>query len=569
MRRNGFVMVAVLIVVAAAILVASGAIFTAHGEIISARAAGLERRLRDAALDGVALAADALAKDREKILAGANPTLDALQLEIPDGDRRIEVRLIPQWNGELVESESAKIDANAASPELLEQIFEGSSDAAQQIVARIADVRPVNTIDAAVALGTAGNGKAAGKRASAKSKPSADASAGVEGDGKSAGGSAAGSTTKSTDALREVLGSLSAIGEARDALDETPGASRAREGIPPIVALLTAHAREPLVTSDGSPKLDLVAAFGDNGGTGRATASLGQFEDAEREILEKVSKQAMDSTKDSTKDSPDDGMIVKALAARGIDSKRIDAILDSCTLHAGTRAPARLDIVRADTRVLAAMDGIGADAASRIVDLRDSLDPAERKGTSWLVSRRVLTPDQYAAVAGRITNRTAVWRFRVEARMVSAADAADAPAGKSSSSQSSSSQAAFSADDPHSVYAFDCIVDIGDERPRIAMLRDVTLLPTAKALAFIAAKQGTDGARGNAGRGRAADGSDGTDGEDMTDDASVDASLEPASLPPLDAPDMGLGMPTIAPGTPKPASRNRVSPVGRDVGGVP
>ena len=60
MRRNGFVMVAVLIVVAAAILVASGAIFTAHGEIISARAAGLERRLRDAALDGVALAADAL-----------------------------------------------------------------------------------------------------------------------------------------------------------------------------------------------------------------------------------------------------------------------------------------------------------------------------------------------------------------------------------------------------------------------------------------------------------------------------------------------------------------------------
>ena len=567
MRRGGFVMVAVLIVVAAAILVASGAIFTAHGEIISARAAGLERRLRDAALDGVALAADALAKDREKILAGANPTLDALQLEIPDGDRRIEVRLIPQWNGELVESESAKIDANAASPELLERIFEGSSDAAQQIVARIAEVRPVNTIDATVALGTAGNGKAAGKRAGAKSKPSTDTSADTSADAAAdaaTGRSGSGSTTKSTDALREVLGSLSAIGEARDALDETPGASRAREGVPPIVALLTAHAREPLVTSDGSPKLDLVAAFGDNGGSGRSTASLGQFEDAEREILEKVMKQV--------KDPPDDGTIVKALAARGIDSKRIDAILDSCTLHAGTRAPARLDIVRADTRVLAAMDGIGADAASRIVDLRDSLDPAERKGTSWLVSRRVLTPDQYAAVAGRITNRTAVWRFRVEARMVSAADAADAPAGKSSSSR-----VPDSADDPHSVYAFDCIVDIGDERPRIAMLRDVTLLPTAKALAFIAATQGPDGARASAGRGQAADGTDGSDGDDMTDaasvdasvDASLDASMQPTSLPPIDAPDMGLGMPTIAPGTPKPASRNRVSPVGRDVGGVP
>ena len=132
-------------------------------------------------------------------------------------------------------------------------------------------------------------------------------------------------------------------------------------------------------------------------------------------------------------------------------------------------------------RALAALDGLGAEAAARIADLRDSLDETERKGTSWLVSRRALTPEQYGAVAGRITHRSALWRYRVEARI----ERADAESGVRSARSRSTATGAPS-DEPRATYAFDCVVDVSTERPRIAFLRDIALLPTARALAVLA-----------------------------------------------------------------------------------
>ena len=234
--------------------------------------------------------------------------------------------------------------------------------------------------------------------------------------------------------------------------------------MPPLIELLTVHGAEPLVDLDGAPRLDLIAAFGAGGSGDRATASLSQFEDTERIALERVAKDA--------KEGADDGAIARALLAKGIDLARIDDILSTCTLQAGTHGVARLDIVRADVRALAALDGLGADAAARIVDLRDSLDETERKGTSWLVSRRVLTNEQFGAVAGRITNRSALWRVRVEARIVAASDDETGLA----------TATASQGDEPRGAYAFDCVVDVSTDPARIAFLRDISMLPTARAL---------------------------------------------------------------------------------------
>ncbi|MEY2714884.1 MAG: hypothetical protein RIT24_1227, partial [Planctomycetota bacterium] len=90
--KRGFVLIAVLVVIAAAILVATGAIFAARGAVQGSQAADLERRLRDAALDGVALTAEALAGQRDAVLAGGTPKLDAELLRVADGPRQIEVR---------------------------------------------------------------------------------------------------------------------------------------------------------------------------------------------------------------------------------------------------------------------------------------------------------------------------------------------------------------------------------------------------------------------------------------------------------------------------------------------
>ncbi len=517
MTRRGFVMIAVLVIVGAAILVATGAIFAARAISVGSRAANFEHRLRDAALDGVSIAGAMLSNDRARILAGASPATESLLLEIPDGDRRIEVRLAMQYNGESFASEAAKLDVNESDAATLTRATEDVSELARTLLANCASRKPIASIDAAAAFADAAD---------------------------------------SGDALREVLGPLRAIGAEREELDE--GGTRSgssKSSVPPLVELFTAHGAEPLVDLDGAPRLDLVAAFGGDGDGSLATASLDQFEDAERVALESVAKKA--------KDGADDGAIARALFAAGIESPRIDDLLASCTIQAGTHGVARLDIVRADVRVLAALDGIGADAAARIVDLRDSLDDTERKGTTWLVSRRVLSLEQFGAIAGRITNRSALWRFRVEARILAGGENAPDPASAPAAAEDSESRA---------TYAFDCVVDLSTEPPRLAMLRDVSMLPTARALAKTAALLAAERDA------RAADAApteelDSPPSDDLTSESSSPATPTVSQRSPTFSPpttprvDLSAREPTIAPPIEPRAARGRLSPTGRDVGG--
>ena len=503
MRRSGFVLVAVVVVVAAAILVATGAIFAARGATMSARAADFERRLRDAALDGVAIAADAVAESRDKILAGAAPQAEPMLLRVQDGARQFEVRLVPLAGGELFESEAAKLDINTAPPAAMEKVTESSSDLAREIVRAMGSRRPNSSVDASAALVA---------------------------------------PAKGLDALREVLGPMRAVGDEREQVDDGGVRTRGAD-IPALVSLFTTLGAEPLVGNDGLPRLDLVAAFGDGAAEGPSTASLDRFEDAEREALAAMVKAA--------KGPLEDGAIARALVARGVDLPRIDEILGSTTLEEGTHGAPRVDIVRADVRVLAALDGIGADIASRIVDLRETLDETERRGTSWLVSRRVLTPEQYVAVAGRLTHRSALWRFRVEARVVAADD--EEPSAETTESRG--------------IAAFDCVVDVSPEDRRIAFLRDVSMLPTARALAAMRRnaeeeegmpKTEDDGTDQDA----EADASDPADGG-LRDDSTL---LPPPDPRPIDPPSR---QETIGrPSQPERSPRGHVSPTGRDIGGT-
>lgn len=417
-ESRGFVLVAVVIVVAAAILVATGALFTARAATAGARAGESERALRAAALDGVATAAESLASQRREILAGATPLLGAAVLSVVDGDATIEVRAMPLGNGETLESENAKIDIHAATPAALASLVAEDSREAQELVERIASARPLASVDGAASLvGAASRGPA----------------------------------------LRALLGPLRTLGESEPsrAGDES---SEPR----PLVSLVTVHAREALVRGDGARRLDLVAAFDDGAGTGGASASLAEFEDAERETLARL-VESLEKSGDS--DGPvDDGAVARALLARGVVAERIDAVLDRVTLAPGDIAPARLDIVRADARAIAALPGMNREIADRIVDLRDSLDERERLGVSWLFSRRVVDADRFGRIAGSVTHRSTMWRFRIEARRAAPDRDEDGPAAS------------------EAVAAFDCIVDVADESPRIVSLRDVSMLPAARLL---------------------------------------------------------------------------------------
>jgi hypothetical protein len=489
--------------------------------------------LRGAALDGVAIVRDRLADDRDAILAGGRAALEEsgdgaeqLLFERIDGDERIEVVLARMPLGSAVEAEGAKfpiawLDERASAP-LASATRSG--DAADALVRALRGARDATSIDGIV------DGIPEFERASA---------------------------------LRALLGPLrttAILEEDADAL--------------PLVSLVSAHAREVLLDAGGSPRLDVVAALGladaEPSGSGRSDAALDRFEDAEIEAFEEAARRAGAE--------PDDGALAETLLARGIGGERLDAILPTVTLHAGESAPARVDIARATRPVLealAAREKLPEDFAERVESVRATLEDAERAGTGWLVARRVLSVEEYARIAGRITWRSTAWRCRVVARL--------APVLAEGWGAEDSSRSALAADAPPSraLVAFDAIIEIGGSEPRIVFLRDVSLLDTARALAVArvehrrgtgdAAQRGGDSAfdsEGDAGADAGAD--SGADSRaDSAADAGMDSSMESSMDSSIESGGDGFPSeprPATLDNPPRPA-RGRIDPFGRDVGG--
>ncbi len=427
-RRAGFVLVAVVVVVAAAVLVATGAIFTARAATAGSRAAVEQERLRGAALDGVRLAAERIAAGRDAILAGGAPDLESRLLVRGDGASRIEVVLSPMPAGGLAESESAKVDLERTDRAALEALVGARAEMPSEFVDAVLRARADEGIDGCIG------------RLPADLRPQA---------------------------LAVLLGPLRSLepeeDESAGAVGSAPAPPTGDMGLPPLLSVLGVHAQEPLVRTDGAPRLDLVEALGDGADEGAAEASLADYTESELEAMREAAAKAGAS--------PDDGLLARALLARGASPARIAEVLDACTLHPGRRAPARLDVLRAGREALAslAVGGkavFGAEGAERLLDLRESLDEEERRDTAWLVARRVLDAARFAEVAGHLATRSTVWRVRVVARPSPDDDALDAGAVASSARA-----------------AFDAVVDVGGEAPRIVFLRDVSMLATARVLA--------------------------------------------------------------------------------------
>lgn len=483
--RRGFVLLAVLVVVGAAILVATGAIFTARAATSASRASQSERALRAAALDGVAQAAELIAAQRLEILAGAAPKLDRALLELSTDAGTVEVTLAPVERDLLAASEGAKLDLNEAGDEAIARLAAELDAGVASLLEAARAVRPLASVDGTPALA------AEGERGQA---------------------------------LEASLGAL------RSTSDLASGDAAGAEGAPSLVALFTVHAREPLVDGRGAPRIDLVSASGLEG-EDRAEAALAAFDDAVREVLEQAARAAAKSP------PSDDGALARLLVERGVSTEEMLAVLDQCTLLAGGLAPPRLDIARADRRVLAALEAIGPDRAARIADVRDTLDAEERASTAWLVTRRIMTPSEHAAVAALVTHRSTAWRIRVEARLVRAEEGGEP---------------VRTADAPP-LAAFDCIVDVAGERPRLAYLRDISLLPTARLFAAKSA-QAAELSR-------------------QFEDAEPSRASESAAEPVISQPDAAQPLesrPASATlDAPPRAPRGTTRPVGRDIGAGP
>lgn len=122
----------------------------------------------------------------------------------------------------------------------------------------------------------------------------------------------------------------------------------------------------------------------------------------------------------------------------------------------------RPDINRAPVAVIAALPGVLPDQAAQIATVRDSLSDVDREGLAWLVQEGILDSDQWARLAPRITWRSFVWRVRVMGQVLQGG--ADEPTRETA----------------HTV--LEAVIDLSSPTPRIAYLRDITMLEPAGAL---------------------------------------------------------------------------------------
>ncbi len=122
----------------------------------------------------------------------------------------------------------------------------------------------------------------------------------------------------------------------------------------------------------------------------------------------------------------------------------------------------RIDLSSAPPEVLACVPGLDAESAAAIVSARSRLDEQSRLDAAWPASQAIVTPENYQKAADYLTTRSLVWRVRIEAGLIDP----DADEGEPLEHR----------------MMLDAVLDVTSERPRVAYLRDVTLLDAALAM---------------------------------------------------------------------------------------
>ncbi|MCZ6444888.1 MAG: helix-hairpin-helix domain-containing protein [Planctomycetota bacterium] len=149
-------------------------------------------------------------------------------------------------------------------------------------------------------------------------------------------------------------------------------------------------------------------------------------------------------------------------------------IIDAFTAEAGEFHFGRLDINTAPYEALVALPGLEPEQAARIVELRDDLPAQQRATIAWLAIQVIVQPEAYDELAGRITTRSWTYRVRLAAGEVGADSPDDPPAG---------------------AVIYEAVIDLSAPRPRVAFLRDITLLQTTAVLAVNASLDHVESSR--------------------------------------------------------------------------
>lgn len=127
-----------------------------------------------------------------------------------------------------------------------------------------------------------------------------------------------------------------------------------------------------------------------------------------------------------------------------------------------------VDLTHAPAEVLAVVPGFDDQIAQRLVAMRRGLADDRRAGILWPLTEGIVTGEQMVAAIDHLAVRSLQWRLRVEAGI----ERRDGDSGRFRSGDLDELEL-------QDVTTFDIVIDLTDPVPRLAYLRDATLLHAA------------------------------------------------------------------------------------------
>lgn len=441
-HRRGSVTIAVLLFVVIGVAIAASVLATADAAATATASEQSRAQARALAWSGLQAVMAELADQRDSLLDGELPDLTPeWALYTTDGGDRGVIRLIdlaPDDPSLLAVAENAKLDLNGATEAML-LLVPGLGQGEADAIIRQRNVMPFQSVE-----------------------------------------QLAGLEEISGDSLYPSLAAADLAG----AQPSIPGDTG--PGEPTLHDLLTVYAFDPNVQlglegdedARGSLRINLQQSWSDD----LDLAIDRRF----GEEIAVIARELMEYDEELTSD----GAVLGVLIERGVPAESWSIVFDAFTTSSDQYLPGRVDLNRASAAVLACIPGVSPEAAAEIVASRDTIAPDERRSIAWPVISGILTPEQMRLAIDHLTTRSTQWRVQIEVGVergdAGFADTPDAPM--------TLDDLRASWEEPDEGFELqhrmvvEAVIDVASMRPRIAYLRDVTLLETVRLINASAAE---------------------------------------------------------------------------------
>jgi len=427
---RSFILLAVLAITTSALLVATSLLFIAQAEVAGSTHTRARAQSRLLAWSGVQAIMKRLTNERDRILDGDLPDLDAEYVIYETDDATGVVRLIPDATGALLTPEAGKLDVNAVDAVMLAATEVIDGELADAII-RFRDEERGGAFRSVAELLRVPGMTPEILYGPLDELPSYDEQLGVERD------------------VGERIGDRFARADARD---EPRG----------LADVVTVYGVEPALQRNGKLRINLNVEWSDE----LADRVDDRWGEGTSVVLKRIFDQGTQFDSD--------GVICEVLRTFNVPVEQWPEYVDALTTDAGDYHYGRVDINTARAETLAAIPGFGPDVAEQLVRTRESLGADERATIAWPAIEGIVDPLAYDDLAGRITTRCWTYRMRIVAGELMAHDDDEENARL------------------ESPVIYEVVIDLADPRPRVAYLRDVSLLTTATALAVSVEEAGGD-----------------------------------------------------------------------------